>query len=101
MIAGQSLHVRFPAGIEPLANSPENTANPAPGGAKNGALTSTYTIDPVLAALIDAWPKLPEAIRAGILAMVRAAGERADELNPSSCGNVGGGQKIAVVSMAD
>jgi hypothetical protein len=31
-------------------------------------------IDPALAALIDAWPALPEAIRAGILAMVRAAG---------------------------
>jgi hypothetical protein len=27
-----------------------------------------------LAALIDAWPMLPDAIRAGILAMVRAAG---------------------------
>jgi hypothetical protein len=31
-------------------------------------------IDPALAAIIDAWPKVPEAIRAGILAMVRAAG---------------------------
>jgi hypothetical protein len=30
--------------------------------------------DPGLAALIDAWPTLPDAIRAGILAMVRAAG---------------------------
>jgi len=30
-------------------------------------------IDPALAALIAAWPRLPEAIRAGILATVRAA----------------------------
>jgi len=27
-----------------------------------------------LASIIDAWPKLPEPLRAGILAMVRAAG---------------------------
>jgi hypothetical protein len=32
-----------------------------------------------LAALIDAWPTLPEAIRAGILALVRAAGGAAKE----------------------
>jgi hypothetical protein len=61
-------------GIEPIPHSPENSTNPAPGGAKNGALTPTNpNIDPALAALIDAWPTLPEAIRAGILAMVRAA----------------------------
>ncbi len=29
--------------------------------------------DPDLAAVVDAWPELPEAIRAGILAMVKAA----------------------------
>jgi hypothetical protein len=29
--------------------------------------------DPNLAAVVDAWPGLPEAIRAGILAMVKAA----------------------------
>ncbi len=28
--------------------------------------------DPDLAAVVDAWPGLPEAIRAGILAMIRA-----------------------------
>lgn len=28
--------------------------------------------DPDLAALIDAWPNLPEAMKAGILAMIRA-----------------------------
>jgi hypothetical protein len=30
------------------------------------------THDPGLAAVIEAWPALPEAIKAGILAMVRA-----------------------------
>ena len=30
--------------------------------------------DPDLAAVVAAWPELPKAIRAGILAMVRAAG---------------------------
>jgi len=29
--------------------------------------------DPDLAAIVTAWPTLPEPIRAGILAMVRAA----------------------------
>jgi hypothetical protein len=30
-------------------------------------------VDPDLAAVLAAWPSLPEAIKAGILAMVRAA----------------------------
>jgi hypothetical protein len=36
--------------------------------------SANRNIDPGLASLIDAWPTLPEAIRAGILAMVRATG---------------------------
>jgi len=47
----------------------ENCA--APGAAVGSENTP---IDPDLAAVVDAWPKLPEAIRAGILAMIRAAG---------------------------
>jgi hypothetical protein len=35
--------------------------------------------DGALAELIAAWPTLPEAIRAGILAMVRASGNRVAE----------------------
>jgi hypothetical protein len=31
-------------------------------------------LDPDLAALVGAWPTLPDAIRAGIMAMIRAAG---------------------------
>ena len=33
----------------------------------------TRQIDPDLAAVIDAWDRLPEAVRAGIVAMVKAA----------------------------
>jgi hypothetical protein len=32
--------------------------------------------DPELAWIVDAWPSLPEAIKAGILAMVEAASNR-------------------------
>jgi hypothetical protein len=32
--------------------------------------------DPDLAAVVDAWPALPEAIKAGILAMVKVAKTR-------------------------
>jgi hypothetical protein len=35
--------------------------------------TDTCQTDPDLAAVVAAWPELPEAIRAGILAMVKAA----------------------------
>jgi hypothetical protein len=35
--------------------------------------TDTCKTDPDLAAVVDAWPKLPEALKAGILAMVKAA----------------------------
>jgi hypothetical protein len=35
--------------------------------------TDTCQTDPNLAAIIDAWDRLPEAIRAGIVAMVKAS----------------------------
>jgi hypothetical protein len=35
--------------------------------------TDTCQTDPELAAIIDAWDRLPEAVRAGIAAMVKAA----------------------------
>ncbi len=62
-------------GIEPTQYIRQNSANPAPRGAKSGAVTPTVPdTDPLLAALIDAWPTLPEPIQAGIIAMVRATG---------------------------
>jgi hypothetical protein len=62
-------------GIEPRGNSPKKAALLTEGGAKPGALDPKSTaIDPALTTLIDAWPTLPDAIRAGILALVQAAG---------------------------
>jgi hypothetical protein len=62
-------------GIEPTAISKEYNTLPAKGGAESGALNLIKpSIDPDLASLINAWPKLAEPIRAGILAMIRAAG---------------------------
>ena len=44
-------------------------------GADAGAVeTKNAHADPDLQAIIDAWPGLPEAIKAGILATVKAAG---------------------------
>jgi hypothetical protein len=39
--------------------------------------TKTERIEPDLQAVIDAWSDLPEALRQGILAMVRTAGSSA------------------------
>jgi hypothetical protein len=62
------------AGIEPLASSTGKTAHCPQGGAESGALgTEVAQVDPGLVAVIQAWPHLTEAIRAGILAMIRAA----------------------------
>ncbi len=47
------------------------------GGAESGALRDEISsFDPDMAAVIKAWPALPDAIRAAILAMVRAAWDK-------------------------
>jgi hypothetical protein len=38
--------------------------------------TDNRPTDPDLAAIVEAWPGLPEAIKAGILAMVKATAEQ-------------------------
>ncbi len=45
----------------------------AEDGVESGGLT---TIDPALVLVVEAWPTLPEAIRAEILAMIRGARPR-------------------------
>ncbi len=58
-------------GIEPALDSLDKSTNPAQGGAKSGALTPR---DPDLAALVAAWPTLPPALKAGIVALIQAHG---------------------------
>ena len=67
-------------GLEPTDPNPQGiqskqvTATPEIPLAHSLARESQ--IDPDLARLIDAWPTLPEAIRAGILALVDAASKQ-------------------------
>lgn len=56
---------------KPLINQPE-THDVESTMARNGALLPQK--DARLAELAEAWPSLPEALRAGIVAMVQAAG---------------------------
>jgi hypothetical protein len=63
-------------GIEPPVQSPENTSNSASYGAFYGALAQgDKHTDSGLTALIEAWATLPDAIRVGILAMIREGGK--------------------------
>ena len=56
------------------------------GGAECGALgAQTGQIDPDLQAIIERWPTLPEPIRAGILAMIRA-GRSGGSCRMRNCG---------------
>lgn len=64
-----------PRGVEQIENSSGNQGVAPQGGAESGALgAENGPKDPELGAIIHAWPTLPDAIKAGILAMVRAAG---------------------------
>lgn len=68
-------------GPEQPQSPPGNMGVASEGGAQCGALApnsapslTPVSADPDLAAVIAAWSDLPPAIRAGIVAMVRATG---------------------------
>ena len=62
-------------GFERRQDSPDKTTVSKQGGAQSGAHAApTAVSDPDLAAVVKVWPKLPEAVRVGIVAMVKAAG---------------------------
>ncbi|RIK78821.1 MAG: hypothetical protein DCC68_14290 [Planctomycetota bacterium] len=61
-------------GNRTTAKNAGETGVPIESGAESGALGArTAQFDPDLAAVVDAWPTLPAAIRAGILAMIGTA----------------------------
>ena len=57
-------------GLEHTGDSTTNSQICEVGDAKNGARLIS---DPDLATIIDAWNDLPDALKAGILAMIRSA----------------------------
>jgi hypothetical protein len=63
-------------GLEPSAQVPGKRPNSQSRGAQSGAVGARVEIaagiDANLVAVIQAWPELPEAIRVGILALIRA-----------------------------
>jgi hypothetical protein len=59
--------------------NPDKNVGFAAGGSISAAVAGkTAHDDPDLQALIDAWPGLPEAVKAGILAMVTTSRDRAE-----------------------
>lgn len=63
-----------PPGAELPQHSTAKSPDPRPGDADSGAVsTISAPTDPDLGRIVAAWPALPDAIRAGIVAMVNAA----------------------------
>jgi hypothetical protein len=61
------------AGIELPAQITENIAISPKGGAKSGAVGAPNgKPDADLSEIVEAWPRLPETVKVGILAMLRA-----------------------------
>ncbi len=61
-------------GLELSHETTGNSIGSPQSGAESGAHDAqSGTFDPDLAAFVDAWPTLPEPLKAGILALVRAA----------------------------
>jgi len=62
-------------GFEPTSKASGKQGVAAESGANSGAPDAQNGLKyPELGAILDAWPTLPEPIKAGILAMVRTAG---------------------------
>ena len=64
----------YPRGSEHQGKTPEKPHVSQTGGAKSGALSpKTLPADADLAQIVAAWPTLPQTIKAGIVAMVKAS----------------------------
>ncbi|MCZ6651489.1 MAG: hypothetical protein O7D91_00455, partial [Planctomycetota bacterium] len=78
-----------PPGLEQHPKTLGNSSGSAESAAESGASNAEYvpnpaereSIDPGLASVVEAWPTLPEAIRAGIVAMVRTCDPAPEQAN--------------------
>ena len=66
-----------PRGVEQSAKTPEKPGSGDKSGANSGAVDTgkadgRQATDPELQTIVEAWPTLPAAVKAGILAMVKA-----------------------------
>jgi len=66
------LRIMRPQAGSPKSPSPKDLREPALSVAHH-LPTDTRKTDPELAVVVDAWPHLSEALKAGIVAMVKAA----------------------------
>ncbi len=67
--------ISTPRGVEPLAESSGKAYESENGGAGGGAIEGDNAqFDADLATVIAAWPTLADDVKAGIVAMVKAAG---------------------------
>jgi len=84
MIAGR-LEQEAPTGFEPVVTDLQSVPAESQPANQQGFTQSSPSVlaeclallrreSPDLAAVVEAWPKLPESIKAGIVAMVKAAG---------------------------
>ena len=65
--------------LVPSPLNPEENGDSQKVGARGGALESEIGIsDPDLAVVIERWESLPTVVQAGIVAMVKAAGDGAE-----------------------
>jgi hypothetical protein len=76
VLADRGIH-QLVAGTDRLIDQPKLCSDNSLGISANRVArhlpTDICHNDPGLAAVVDAWPDLPEAIKAGIVAMVKAA----------------------------
>ena len=67
------------AGIEPASRLSEESTSKAVAQTPSDTLAQTLArerqTDPDLTSIAESWPTLPVALRAGIVAMVKAAGK--------------------------
>jgi hypothetical protein len=70
-VASEAVSDMGATGLEPVKDSSRNTHVSLLSGAECGA----YLNDADLSAVVNAWAKLPSALKAGIVAMVKAAGD--------------------------